>query len=162
MKKTITAASLFLLPVFSVFAQEAPKPQAPETPQAQQVAATEIKVEKIATAASVENREPVGETATFDKAAERVYTWTKITAANTPVTIKHVYYFGEKKECEVELSIKSSPYRVWSSKAVRPGNWKVDVTDETGKVLSTASFSVSPEKPAEPAKETAPAQPAGK
>ena len=161
MKKTLAAASLFLLPVFSILAQETPKAQAPETPQAQQAAA-EIKVEKIATAASVENREPAGETSTFDGTAARVYTWTKITAANTPVTIKHVYYFGEKKVFELELSVKSSPYRVWSSKTVWPGNWKVDVTDEAGKVLSSASFSVSPEKPAETAKGSVPTQPAGK
>ena len=152
MKKIIAAAALFLLPVFSVLAQEATKPQAGEA------AAPEIKVEKIVTASSVENREPVGETAAFDGAAGRVYTWTKITAANTPVAIKHVYYFGEKKVFELELSIKSSPYRVWSNKAVWPGSWKVDVTDETGKVLSSASFTVSAEKPVA-TKEAVPAQP---
>jgi hypothetical protein len=110
-------------------------------------------VEKIATAASVENREPVNETAAFDKATERVFTWTRVTAAQVPAKIKHVYYSDGKKVAEVELSVNSSPYRVWSSKAVRPGNWKVEVTDEDGAVLSSAEFTVSDSKTAaEPAK----------
>ena len=121
-------------------------------------AAAEIKVEKIVTASAVENREPVNETAIFDKTAGRVYTWTRITTTEAPVKIKHVYYVDDKKMTEVELNINAKVYRVWSYKAVWPGNWKVEVIDETGKVLAAAAFTVSNTAAAEAPKAEAPTQ----
>lgn len=110
-----------------------------------------VKVEKVVTAAGVEKKEPVGEAMAFAKDTSRVFTWTRITAEQPPVKIKHVYYFDGKKAGEVELSVNSSPYRVWSSKAVWPGSWKVEVTDEAGAVLATSEFTVGDETAA-PAK----------
>lgn len=160
MKKYIAVSAVITSFACAAFAQT-PAPAAEQTPAAagqqaapaEQKAAPEIKVEKIATAASVENREPVNETAAFDKNAGRVFTWTKVTASRVPARIKHVYYADGKKVSEVELSVNSSPYRVWSSKAVWPGNWKVEVMDEAGNVVTSAEFTVSDSKPAaEPAK----------
>lgn len=128
-----------------------------QTAPAEQKAAPAIKVEKIATASSVEKREPVGEKAAFDAATTQVYTWTKIVAEQVPATIKHVYYLNDKMVREITLQVTTVPYRVWSVKNVVPGNWKVEVTDEAGKVLATATFTVgeaakAPAAPAEPAK----------
>ncbi|MBI4803109.1 MAG: DUF2914 domain-containing protein [Elusimicrobia bacterium] len=118
-----------------------------QTPAAETKAApaplSGIKVEKIVTAYGVEKKEPVNETSAFDKDTAKVYTWTKITAATTPARIKHVYYLNEKKAAEVELQIGGSPWRVWSAKIVRPGSWKVEVTDENDAVLSTIVFTVA-------------------
>jgi hypothetical protein len=114
-----------------------------QAPQEGQPAGSGIKVEKIVAAVSVEKREPVGETSSFPAGTARVYIWTRITAQTAPVRIKHVYYHEDKKAAEVELAVNSSPYRVWSNKAVRPGSWKVEVTDETGVVLSSLTFSVA-------------------
>jgi hypothetical protein len=160
MKKSILASAVIAAFACAVSAQTPapaaqPKPAAAEqkAAPAEQKAAPEIKVEKIATAAAVENREPVNETAAFEKGVGRVFTWTKVTASQVPARIKHVYYADGKKAGEIELNVNSSPYRVWSSKAVWPGNWKVEVTDEAGNVLSSAEFTVSDAKPAaEPAK----------
>jgi len=113
----------------------------------EQQPAPEIKVEKIVTATSVEKREPVGETSSFDKGTTQVYTWTKITAEKVPTTIKHVYYLEEKMVREISLKINSSPYRVWSVKNVVPGNWRVDVTNEDGTVLASAVFTVAAPAP---------------
>jgi len=111
-----------------------------------------IKVEKIVTASGVEKREPVDEAAAFGGDTSRVFTWTRITAEQPPVKIKHIYYFAGKQVGEVELSVNSSPYRVWSSKAVWPGSWKVEVTSEDGTVLATAEFTVGATEGAAPAK----------
>lgn len=116
-----------------------------QTEPAAQQAASAIKVEKAVTAASVADREPVGETSAFDNATTKVYVWTRITAEQVPVTIKHVYYHEGKMVREIPLSVKSSPYRVWSAKNVVPGNWKVDVTDEDGNVLASLVFTVAAE-----------------
>jgi len=136
MKKYILMSALVAGAACALYAQAEP---------AAEKALSPVKVEKIATAAAVEKKEPVDEASAFAAGTPRVYTWTKITAEGTPVKIKHVYYADGKKVSEVELSVNSSPYRVWSSKAVWAGSWKVEVTDESGTVLASLDFSVSGE-----------------
>ena len=99
-----------------------------------------IQVDKIVAATSVEKLDPVGENTEF--AAGIVSCWTKVTARAVPATIKHVWFFGDKKVFEQSLDIKFPSTRTWSSKSVKPGNWKVEVTDESGGVLSSISFTV--------------------
>ncbi len=101
-----------------------------------------LKVEKGVTATSVENREPVGDSKEFEASVGRVYCWTKISAKTTPTTVKHVWYLGDQKVFEKALDVKYPSTRTWTSKAVTAGNWKVDVTDEAGTVLSSISFTV--------------------
>jgi hypothetical protein len=101
-----------------------------------------IKVEKIVAATSVEKLEPVGENKEFDASSGAVYCWTKVSAKTVPATIKHVWYVGDKKVFEQSLDLKFASTRTWSSKSVRPGSWKVDVTDDAGTVLSSVSFTV--------------------
>ena len=101
-----------------------------------------LKVEKIVVATSVDNREPVGENTEFAASAGTLYCWTKISASTTPATIKHIWYLGDKKVFEQSLDLKFVSTRTWSSKAVTAGSWKVDVTDETGAVLSSVTFTV--------------------
>lgn len=101
-----------------------------------------LKVEKAVAATSVENREPVGESKEFESSVGTVYCWTKISAQTTPATIKHVWYVGGQKVFEKALDIRYPSTRTWSAKSVRAGDWKVDVTDEAGTVLSSVSFTV--------------------
>jgi len=101
-----------------------------------------LKVEKIVVATSVDNRDPVGENTEFEASVGTVSCWTKVTASNPPATIKHVWYSGDKKVFEQPLEIKSPSTRTWSTKTVRAGSWKVDVTDDSGAVLSSVSFTV--------------------
>ena len=153
MKKYLIVAAIIAAAACAVYAQ-APA-AAPEAAKA----APAIKVEKIVVAAGVENREPVGEAATFDKSAGKVFTWTRISAEATPATIKHVYYHEGKMVREIELKVSSSPYRVWSWKNVTPGSWKVEVTDEAGAVLASSEFTVTETKSAEePVKKEEPAK----
>lgn len=101
-----------------------------------------LKVEKAVAATSVENREPVGENKEFEATVGTVYCWTKIAAAATPTTVKHVWYAGDQRVFEKALDIKYPSTRTWSSKSVKAGNWRVDVTDEAGTVLASVSFTV--------------------
>lgn len=146
-------------------AQPAAEP-APAPAAEAQAPAPAIKVEKIVTAAGIEKKEPVGETAAFYKDTEKVYTWTRIIAENAPVKVKHAYYLGDKKMGEIEIPVNGSPWRIWSAKKVVPGSWKVEILDEKDAVLASAAFTVSaearPEPPAAPAAEQqqAPAAPA--
>jgi hypothetical protein len=101
-----------------------------------------LKVEKAVAATSVDNHEPAGENKEFEASAGTVYCWTKVTAKTTPATLKHVWYVGDKKVFEKELDLKFPSTRTWSSKAVTSGNWRVDITDNAGAVLSSVSFTV--------------------
>ena len=101
-----------------------------------------LKVEKIVVATSVDNREPVGENTEFAASAGNLYCWTKISASTTPATIKHIWYMGDKKVFEQSLDLKFASTRTWSSKAVKAGSGKVDVTDDAGAVLGSVSFTV--------------------
>jgi len=101
-----------------------------------------LKVEKAVAATSVDNHEPAGENKEFEASVGTVYCWTKVTAKTTPATLKHVWYLGDKKVFEKDLEIKYPSTRTWSSKAVSSGSWRVDITDETGTVLSSVSFVV--------------------
>jgi hypothetical protein len=101
-----------------------------------------IVVEKIVAATSVDNHEAVGENKEFDASVGTIYCWTKVTAKTVPATIKHVWYLGDKKVFEQSLDLKFASTRTWSSKSVRPGSWKVDVTDDAGTVLSSVNFVV--------------------
>jgi hypothetical protein len=101
-----------------------------------------IKIEKIVAATSVNGLEPVGENREFESSVGAVYCWTKVSTKTVPATIVDVWYLGDKKVFEYPLDLKFASTRTWSSKSVRPGSWRVDVTDEAGKVLSSVSFTV--------------------
>jgi hypothetical protein len=101
-----------------------------------------LRVEKGVAATSVENRGPVGESKEFEASVGTVYCWTKIAATTVPATIKHVWYIGDQKVFEKALEIKYPSTRTWSSKSVKAGNWRVEVTDDAGAVLSSVSFTV--------------------
>jgi hypothetical protein len=101
-----------------------------------------IRVEKIAAATSVSALDPVGESSEFNSSVGTVYCWTKVRSQSVPATIKHVWYFEGKKVFEYSLSLKFNSTRTWSCKSVRPGDWKVDVTDDAGALLSSISFAV--------------------
>ena len=150
MKKLLIAAILAAASGY-IYAQA-------QTAETKAAPAAGIKVEKIVTASGVENREPINETSAFDKSAGKVYTWTRITGASTPARIKHIYYLNEKKEAEVELQVGGSPWRIWSNKNVRPGNWKVEVIDEAGATLAAAVFTVAETSKTEASKTEFPVQ----
>jgi hypothetical protein len=159
MKKTAFVVTTLLTGFGLSFAAEQSAPTAPAAAAAP-VAAT-IKVEKTAIGTAIENKEITGEAAQFDGSVTRVYCWTKVSTDQTPVTIKHVWSADGKKEAEVALDVKYPSARTWSSKSVWPGSWKVEVTDDQGKVLDSKAFTVNKEvaPPAAAAPAAPPAQP---
>ena len=132
MKKLLSFVACVLLAQGLAAAQE----------KSEKAASQDLKVEKIVVATSVENREPVGENTEFEASVGTVYCWTKITASTTPATIKHVWYLDDKKVFEIPLELKYASTRTWSSKSVQTGKWKVEVTDDSGTVLSSLTFTV--------------------
>ena len=159
-------ASALMFAAVSTWAQApagnaaSPMAKPPETKAADVKAADEkpaVKVEKIVVAASVENREAVGEAVSFGPETGTVSCWTKLTVAEPPAKVKFVWSLGGKQVYEHPLDIKTSG-RWWAAKKVTPGAWKVEVQSEDGQSLGSVEFTVTAEaKPAAAAPAPAPA-----
>lgn len=103
---------------------------------------------------NVENREIVGEAASFDASVTQVACLTKVKTSAAPTTLHHVYSVDGKEINDIPLNVNGSPWRTWSRKSVWPGAWKVEIKDADGNVLKAIDFEV-----AKGMTETAPTQP---
>ena len=102
-------------------------------------------VEAIEICTNIIEREPVDTDSVFAPTVERLYCFTKIANATAPTTISHIWYFNDKEMAKVELSVKDTAWRTWSSKRIVmswTGNWRVDVVTADGTVLKSKPFSV--------------------
>lgn len=107
--------------------------------------------------ADVQDREVVGEAASFGPDTETVVAWSRISGANMPTEITHVWKRNGEEVASVPLKIQSVSYRTYSRKTVAglPGNWTVEVRDSAGNVIATKHFTVG--QTASPATGTEPA-----
>jgi hypothetical protein len=122
-------------------------PAAPATAPAEKAAAPAagLNVARMEIATSVENREPVGTAATFPATTEKVYCFVEIKDVPQDTSITFVWTLGADEMGKVTQQVKkSSRWRTWSSKTVSgmKGDWKVDLQDDAGAVLKSATFKV--------------------
>lgn len=92
---------------------------------------------------AVFDREPVDMVEVFPRQNGKLYCFTRITGAEEPVKVYHVWYRGEQLMSRVELPVNSSSWRTWSAKQLLedwPGEWHVEVQDESGNVLKRVDF----------------------
>jgi hypothetical protein len=97
-------------------------------------------VDSIVFATGIKDRAPVGATKDFGPQMQKVFCWTKISIQHAPFKFKHVWYNGDEKVLEVPLRLGYASGRLWSYKTVTPGTWKVDVVDNSGKVIGSGAF----------------------
>jgi len=104
-----------------------------------------IKVESAAVCENIVDREPAGTGASFSVTMGKLFFFTKITGAENPIEITHVWYFGDTERARVILPVKAITWRTHSSKILQAheiGAWHVDVLDPAGEVLETVQFEV--------------------
>ncbi len=127
-------------------------------------AVAEMTVDEAVSCTSVADRKPEGAATSFPADVGRVFVFTKVKGGAEGSSLMHRWIHGDKTVAEVKLDVKASPYRVWSSKGIAPGQkgaWKVEIADDAGKVLKTVEFTVGGEAPAkEAAPPKAPEKPA--
>lgn len=102
-----------------------------------------LRAENMVICAAIKDRTPIGATDTLPSDILTVYCYTRIVGAKDTTAVRHVWYYGDRKMAEVELPVKSSSWRTWSSKRVLPqwkGNWKVEVVAPDSTVIATKSF----------------------
>jgi hypothetical protein len=102
---------------------------------------------ELVVATDVQDREPVGEGTMFPADVGQLVAWSRVSGA-ADTTIEHVWRFADAEvEAVVPLQIGGSPWRTWSTKQIPPewaGDWVVEVRDQAGNVLATASVTVGP------------------
>ena len=113
--------------------------------QAQEAAQLEVAAAVICT--NVAGLEPADSGTSFAATVGKLYCLTKVTGAQSPTQITHVWYFDGTERARVDLAVNSVSWRTYSSKIIRPhemGAWKVDVLDSNGNILKTLEFEVRP------------------
>ena len=94
---------------------------------------------------AMENRTPQGVAETFSSDVERLYAFSKITGISEDTIVRHLWFYGDRMMAEIRLSVKPPAWRTYSSKQILPswtGAWRIEITDEDGKVLKTLPFTV--------------------
>jgi len=108
--------------------------------------AQSLTLETIQFGTDVENRELVGTDITFSSDIGTVYCFTHITGAQDSTEIAHVWYYQNEEQARVNLQVRSSDWRTWSSKRILPswvGDWDVRVEDAEGNVIGSSSFVIN-------------------
>ena len=102
-----------------------------------------LSVEAAVIATGVENLTPMGVADKFPADTGRLYCYSKIIGGGEGSSIKHIWYYGDKKVDEIILSIKSSSFRTYSYKTISSdwtGKWKVEIVADDGTILKTLEF----------------------
>lgn len=109
------------------------------------VLAADLSVAQGVITTQVVDRAPVDAVETYPASVGKLYCFTRIVGAAEPTTITQVWYRGDREMARVELPVRSSDWRTWSSKRILPswsGDWRVEVLDAAGKVLQTIPFTL--------------------
>lgn len=106
-----------------------------------------IKIARTAICRDVVDREPVEVGESFDASVGKLYCFSKIIGAKTPIEVTHAWYFGDTEVARVNLPVRSTSWRTYSSKIIMTdavGDWHVDLIGPEGEVLKTLAFKVIP------------------
>jgi len=94
-----------------------------------------------------EHRLPQEAGESFPADTERLWCYTRVRGADTPVEVVHAWYHEGETRARVVLPVRSPDWRTWSSKRLLPawtGRWEVKVLDPDGLVLASRSFTIVP------------------
>ncbi|MDH4227514.1 MAG: DUF2914 domain-containing protein [Deltaproteobacteria bacterium] len=114
------------------------------TPTAKPQGAT-LSVMESAIATGIKDAAPVGPGEKFPASVGKLYCYTRIAGASAEALVTHKWFLNGKLLDAIVLRVKGDPYRIYSAKTVTPymkGDWKVEVVDESGKLLKTINFKV--------------------
>ena len=126
----LVLACLLLVGSAGSMAQEAESPESP--------------VARAVVCADVVDREPEGAADSFSGDVGRLFCFTEIRGLDG-TTITHAWIHEGKTRARVDLPVRSSRWRTWSTKKISPdwtGQWQVKILDADGIVLSTQDFVV--------------------
>lgn len=93
----------------------------------------------------IENHEPTGVSDTFTSDAGQLVGWSRITGAQQPTEVRHVWKWNGNIVSTVPLSIQSPSYRTYSRKSIdgKTGTWTLEVKDIDDRLLDSKSVEVT-------------------
>lgn len=108
-----------------------------------QAGAAKAPAAEAAVGTAVENRALVGAAESFPASAGKLACFARITDAQD-AEIEFVWYKGDAEMGRVKQTVKTNPYRTWSTKTLpadAAGDWRCDVV-QGEKVLHSVKFKV--------------------
>jgi hypothetical protein len=109
-------------------------------------AAGSLQVESAVICEQVVDREPVDVGSSFSATVGKLYFFTKIVGAEGNAQVTHVWYYGDTERARVNLSVRASNWRTYSSKRIQAhetGAWRAEILDAEGNTLATARFDIA-------------------
>jgi len=126
-----------MMGIMPLAAEEMASQQAPAA-ETKSALSAEIKI-----GTGLENRDVTGEEGTFPAETPQLVGWTRISGANGPTQITHVWKWNGQEVGKVSLNVTSSPFRTYSRKTVLGnGTYSLDVLDADGKVIASKEVQV--------------------
>ncbi|RME32350.1 MAG: DUF2914 domain-containing protein, partial [Deltaproteobacteria bacterium] len=79
-----------------------------------------LEVEELSLARGIEQRQPVDTLEVVPADVGRLYCFSRVTGARDDTRIAHVWYWQDREMARVDLPVRSSNWRTWSSKRILP------------------------------------------
>jgi len=137
--------AIVMVAVTALAQQSAPVMTSPSAKAKGQAPAPSLTISRMEICDDVKDRNPVNTGSTYKPSQEKVFCYLEFTDVKKETTIKVVWTLGQNEMDKISLTIKPyARFRTWASKSINgmKGDWKVDVLDENGTVLKTATFKV--------------------
>lgn len=88
---------------------------------------------------------PVDELESYPAQQGKLFCFTRIEGAAGETTVTHVWFYQDKEMARIDLPVRSSSWRTYSSKNILPqwtGDWKVQVLDDAGLEIGVIPFTL--------------------
>jgi len=132
----IVLATMFAVGLAPLAAEE----MSPEAPAVESSGGLSAEI-KIGT--GLENKEATGVADTLPADTVQLVGSTRISGANEPTQITHVWKFNGEDAGSVPLNVKSSPFRTFSRKTViGSGTYSLEVQDANGKAIASKEVQI--------------------
>jgi hypothetical protein len=112
---------------------------------AQPAAQPAIRIEDAVVCQDVVDRAPVGSADVIPKESQKIYCFTRVVGAQGETSVTHNWYHKGALKASVALDVRSSNWRTWSAKSLKPeyeGEWMVEILGEDGAPLESIVFFV--------------------
>jgi Protein of unknown function (DUF2914) len=104
-----------------------------------------LEVSEASLTTGIQERMPVDQVEVLPAGVTTLYCFSRIVGAAEETMVQHVWFRGDAELARVELPVRSINWRTWSSKripAAWTGDWRVEIQDQFGEVLTTLPFTV--------------------
>ncbi|MBI4713105.1 MAG: DUF2914 domain-containing protein [Planctomycetes bacterium] len=110
----------------------------------QKTAASELEIDEAVICLDVKDRQPVTQITKFTSDVGTVFCWARVLNGDGK-KVKFIWQIGEDTYPSDWIEVKSNKFRIWCPKQINrkmSGNARVDISDETGKILRTVEFEI--------------------